>query len=56
MCWLSRPGQRGEPNWNLAAGEVMIYGGGSSILLQRGGIVSISGFLLVNGKEVLTKG
>ena len=49
-------GQRGEPNWNLAAGEVMIYGGGSSILLQRGGIVSISGFLLVNGKEVLTKG
>lgn len=62
-CWCSRPVRRERPpvwpgqacgqDWNLAAGEVLIYSGSASIRIGGGGI-RLTGDVLVNGKPVLT--
>lgn len=48
-------GARGGPEMNLAPGEVYIHSGGASILISNGGVISMSGLVLVNGKPVLVK-
>lgn len=49
-------GKRGQSAWNLSEGEVIIYGGGATISLRQGGLISLSGTVLVNGKPVMTEG
>ncbi len=39
----------------VAEGEVLIFSGGCSIRLSTDGTVSVTGKLLVNGKEVMTR-
>ena len=46
-------GQACGQDWNLAAGEVLIYSGSASIRIGGGGI-RLTGDVLVNGKPVLT--
>ncbi|ANU40418.1 hypothetical protein ADH75_18440 [Flavonifractor plautii] len=46
-------GQACGRDWNLAAGEVLIYSGSASIRIGGGGI-RLTGDVLVNGKPVLT--
>lgn len=40
----------------LDEGEILIYSGKASIRVSPGGMVNVSGALLVNGKPVLTQG
>ena len=46
-------GQACGQDWNLAAGEVLIYSGSASVRIGGGGI-RLTGDVLVNGKPVLT--
>ena len=48
-------GARGSLEVNLAPGEVYIHSGGGSIFISNGGVISMSGLVLVNGKPVLVK-
>ena len=48
-----KTGQACGQDWNLAAGEVLIYSGSASIRIGGGGI-RLTGDVLVNGKPVLT--
>lgn len=47
-------GRRNEGAESLGEGEVLIRSGGASIRLGRDGTVSITGRVLVNGKEIMT--
>lgn len=48
-------GKRNERSVQLAEGEVLIYSGSAAIRLS-GGTIALEGTVLVNGKEVATKG
>ena len=48
-------GARCAEGYGLAEGEVLLYSGGASIRLSANGTVSITGRLLVDGKEVMTR-
>ena len=52
MCGGRRRAACGQ-DWNLAAGEVLIYSGSASIRIG-GGDIRLTGDVLVNGKPVLT--
>ena len=47
-------GERCGEEWNLQAGEVLIHSGSASIRIG-GGIIRLSGTVLVNDKPVLTE-
>ena len=48
-------GARCAEEYGVAEGEVLLYSGGTSIRLGMDGTVSVTGKLLVNGKEVMTR-
>ena len=48
-------GVRCAEEYGVAEGEVLLYSGGTSIRLGMDGTVSVTGKLLVNGKEVMTR-
>lgn len=49
-------GARCSDEWDLKAGEIVLYGPETSIHFRQDGVIYVTGELKVNGKSVLTEG